>query len=513
MLNAYKDQLFTLIKSLSKAEKRNFKLYATRNQSSSDIKFIQLFDVLDRLDEYDEDSILKKLPDTKKRHLSNLKRHLYKQILTSLRLIHIAKNIDIQIREQIDFARILYGKGMYMQSLKILDRIKRIADEHHQDILHLEILEFQKLIEARHVTRSRSIENKMERLLNESILRSSVTLTSNRLSNLNIQIQGWYIQHGHIKNEKDIAEVDAFFQENVPDDQLLLDPTFFEKANLYQAHYWRSYILLDFDSCIQRASQWVNLFTIHPQMREKDPDLYVRALYYLLTAYYLRGKTEPFKHYLIEMDNYWQNKKKQLNANSKMIVFTYLNLSRLNEMILTSNYEGGLLLERKILREVRKLDAYMDNQRILLFYYKLAGLQFACGHFDKAIDHLNAVINHKDAQLQEELFINTRILYVLCLFEQGKFDLLDYQLTAVRRAVRQAKESSQVRVLLIQGLRELLKAPLQDHPSILQKLYSALEQLAAVPYEQKAFLFLLPLHWVKSRQLGCYVSQLNGIKV
>ena len=155
MLNTQKDQLFLLIKSLTKAEKRNFKLYANRIQGGNQLKFIQLFDAMDRLVEYDEEQLLKRIEDTEKKQLPNLKRHLYKQLLISLRLIHIEKNIDIEIREQIDFARILYGKGMYMQSLKILDRISKIAYDHHQDLLHLEILEFQKFIEARHITRSR----------------------------------------------------------------------------------------------------------------------------------------------------------------------------------------------------------------------------------------------------------------------------------------------------------------------------------------------------------------------
>ncbi|MCB0260334.1 MAG: hypothetical protein KDE62_11550, partial [Calditrichaeota bacterium] len=132
MFSTQKDQLFSLIKSLTKAEKRSFKLYANRFQSGTDSKFIQLFDVIDRLAEYDEQEVLKRLPEVKKRHLPNLKRHLYKQVLTSLRLIYIQKNIDIQIREQLDFARILYGKGMYMQSLRMLDRIKKIAVDHHQ---------------------------------------------------------------------------------------------------------------------------------------------------------------------------------------------------------------------------------------------------------------------------------------------------------------------------------------------------------------------------------------------
>ena len=94
--STHSDQTFTLIKSLTKAEKRNFKLYATRIQSKEELKFVQLFEVIDKISQYDEEVILKRLPDIKRRQLPNLKRHLYKQILSSLRLIHIQKNADIR---------------------------------------------------------------------------------------------------------------------------------------------------------------------------------------------------------------------------------------------------------------------------------------------------------------------------------------------------------------------------------------------------------------------------------
>ena len=72
--------LFQLIKSLEKAEKRHFKLYINRSSGNEDLKIVRLFDALDKLDEYDEKSLLKKLPGTEKRQLYNLKTHLYKQI-------------------------------------------------------------------------------------------------------------------------------------------------------------------------------------------------------------------------------------------------------------------------------------------------------------------------------------------------------------------------------------------------------------------------------------------------
>ncbi len=112
-----KDNLFVLIKSLSKSEKRQFKLYVGRLGVNEDSKFLTLFNILDKLPTYDEDVIFKK-SFVKKQQLSNLKAHLYKQILISLRLNPSHQNIRIQIREQLDFATILIIKDYINKVLK-----------------------------------------------------------------------------------------------------------------------------------------------------------------------------------------------------------------------------------------------------------------------------------------------------------------------------------------------------------------------------------------------------------
>ena len=81
------DNLIKLIQSLSKAEKRSFKLYANRNSSTpEELKFLQLFDFIDKTSNYSDEVALAKLTEIKKSQLSNIKAHLYKQLLTSLRL-------------------------------------------------------------------------------------------------------------------------------------------------------------------------------------------------------------------------------------------------------------------------------------------------------------------------------------------------------------------------------------------------------------------------------------------
>ena len=164
---AQSEQLFTIIKSLTKAEKRNFRLYVQRLQSNEDVLYVRLFDILDKAEEYDEGEVLEKMGDIPKPQFVNIKRHLYTQVLKSLRLIF--ENIEsIKVREQIDFAHILYSKGLYLQAFKLLDRVKEMLPEGGHDLLRLEIIEFQKFIEERHITRSRKTQGKVESLLVES---------------------------------------------------------------------------------------------------------------------------------------------------------------------------------------------------------------------------------------------------------------------------------------------------------------------------------------------------------
>jgi hypothetical protein len=144
MPNRTADELFQLIKTLEKGEKRNFKLYVTRNAASDDLKIIQLFDALDHAEVYDEESILKKNTSIHKQQLSNLKAHLYRQILSSLRLIRIDQSIDIQLHEQLDYARILYNKGLYHQSLRLLQKIKELAKSNNQITYWVQALFFEK---------------------------------------------------------------------------------------------------------------------------------------------------------------------------------------------------------------------------------------------------------------------------------------------------------------------------------------------------------------------------------
>jgi hypothetical protein len=503
MLNTQKDQLFLLINSLSKAEKRNFRLYATRIQSGKEVKFIQLFDAIDKLDEYDEQAILKRLSKVKKRHLPNLKRHLYKQILTSLRLIHIQKNIDIQIREQIDFARILYGKGMYMQSLRILDRIKHIAIEHHQDLLHLEILEFQKLIETRHITRSRSVEHKMDELLGESEIRCKITFHSHFLSNINIKVHGWYIDHGHAQTPEEHQAIAAFLNKELSSAprNITRHETFFERVNLNQVNLWYHYIRQDYTKAEEQAKEWVNQFSQDEQMQVKDPDLYMRGLYYLLVFLFINGDTKEHTYYLDHFNNYVKTAEVYLNTNSKMVSSFYLNLSRINNLFLKGDYKSAADLIPAIESAIQIYQHHADPYRILLFSYKFAWIHFALGQFEQAQDYLKEIVLVKSSILREELYYFASLLQLLCFYENKDYDVMMYHLSSMRRSMGRSHNTDPVLKSSTTFLKKLGESPESEALHLFQQYQQEFNKFINSVNKKSVLYLNIPL-WIKSRIQG-----------
>jgi len=153
MANRFTDTLFQLVHSLEKSEKRHFKLYIKRSSAKEDLKIIQLYDALDKMHEYDERLLLKKMPDITKTQLANLKNHLYKQLLASLRLLKSHDNVDLQLSEHLDNARLLYNKGLKIQSLRILEKAKELARTNQKFNTLVQILSLEKKIETLHITR------------------------------------------------------------------------------------------------------------------------------------------------------------------------------------------------------------------------------------------------------------------------------------------------------------------------------------------------------------------------
>ena len=316
MPNRSNDILFQLIKSLQKSEKRHFKLYIKRNSNNDDLKIIHLFDVLDKLEEYDEKSILKKLPSIQKIQLANLKSHLYKQILSSLRLLKTTDNIDLQLSESLDFARLLYNKGLKLQALKILEKAKELARANQKFNSMAQVISLEKKIETLHITRS-SID-RTEILTKEALDISGHIDRVTRLSNLTLMLYRWYVQYGHARNEEDEKDIKAYFKSNVPPSENAVNG-FYEKLYFYQSYCWYAFIRQDFLMYYRYSQKWMNLFEEDKLMIAVETGHYVKGMHNLLNAMFDLRYFSKFELIL--------HKLPKLILRISMIIFGYTHLS------------------------------------------------------------------------------------------------------------------------------------------------------------------------------------------
>lgn len=326
LVNQEKNSLFVLIKSLSKSEKRQFNLYVGRLGGNVDAKFFSLFKFLDKLKVYDEKVVLKSNIVTKQQ-LSNLKAHLYKQILISLRLNPAHKNIRIQVREQLDFATVLYQKGLYKQSLKLLDKAKTLALENEEKNSAYEIVELEKIIETQYITRS--ISSRADELSIQAKNLSQLNVIASKLSNLSLQLYSHLLKNGYVKNNEELQFLENYFTDRLPKYKFE-KLGFREKLWLYKSHLWYSFLAQDFLKSYKYANKWVNLFYENKKFIELHPVFYLKGKNYLMEASFFVKNSSKFKKELHFFEQEILHNKIPLNTNTELLIFQYYYANQLH---------------------------------------------------------------------------------------------------------------------------------------------------------------------------------------
>lgn len=495
MANHQKDFLFVLIKSLSKSEKRQFKIFASRLETSSNTKFIELFNILDKSDAYDEKLILKS-GIIKKVQLSNLKSYLYKQILVSIRLNIPSQNMRYQIREQIDFATILYNKGLYRQSLKILDKTKILALENDEKLMAYEIVEFEKLIESQYITRS--IQGRADELVVQAKELNYRNTISSKLSNLSLQLYGIMLKTGYVKTDAEYIYIDDYFRKHISKfDQSKFG--FREKYWFYNANLWRSFLVQDFLSCYKYALKWVTLFYDTPSMIYLNPVFFLKGNHYLLESLYMLKYKSKFKKYLVLLEETTKDPRFPVNDNIASLSFLYLYNNKLNFHILEGTFIESEYLIPEILAKLKTHSEHLDEHHEMLFYYKIASIYFGTEKYAECILYLEKIINNKNLSMREDLMCFSRLLCLIAHYELGKDYYLENQLKNTYKFLLKMNDLHEVQKEIIKFLKSLNSIYPTDIKKEFVKMRVRFIELEKNTYEKRAFLYLDIISWLESK--------------
>lgn len=496
MPNKSSEPVFQLIKSLTRSEKRHFRLFTSRPGATEDLKFLQLFDAFDALDGYDEAQVLALVPALKRVQLANLKANLYRQVLSSLRVYHAGQNPDIQLHEQLDYARVLYNKGFYQQSLRMLERVKQAARQVEMPHIVLLALDFEKLIESQYITRS--LDDRAESLTTEAADTVAHLTNLHALSNASLRLYGLYLKAGHARNRADHERITAFFRASLPaiEDR---QGGFFERLYFYQAHVWYHTLNQDFRASYRYAQKWVNLFEAAPPMKDLQAMLYIKGLHNLLAALYNLLYYSKFMQVLRTLEDFAANQTRRSSPNTEILLFQYIYTNKINAYFLEGRFTEGLAIIPELLEQLDHFKPQLDTHRTLVFYYKIASLYFGSGRPREAISYLTLIIQHKDLSLREDLQCFARILNLIAHYEAGDDASLDYQIRSVYHFLGKMNDQQPMQVEIFRFLRRVgTITPPQVREAFID-LRDKLLLIAANPYESRPFLYLDIISWLESK--------------
>jgi hypothetical protein len=504
MANRSTDILFQLVKSLEKSEKRHFKLYIKRSSAKEDLKIIQLFDALDKLPEYDEKLLLKKLPFVTKPQLANLKTHLYKQLLASLRLLKTAENTDLQLSEHLDHARVLYNKGLKLQSLKILERAKEIAKSNSKFNFLAQLISLEKKIETLHITRS-SLEKTLVLTSEATDISGHISRVS-QLSNLALLLYRWYVKNGHARNEQDQASLREFFKNNLPEDADKITD-FYERLYLYQSYSWYYYIRQNFLEYYRYSQKWIDLFEREPLMVGVELGHYVKGMHNLLNALFDLRHYERFQKVLHDFEFFANSPVAKQHDNFRIHTFIYINGAKINWHMMTGTFREALEMIPSLEEKLEEYSLYIDKHRILVFNYKFANLYFGSGDYARSIDYLQEII-HDHLDLRYDLQCYARLLHLMAHYELGNYEIIESLIKSVYRFMARMKNLTVVEEEMFRFLRKSFAISPRKLKPELEKFLYKIKHLEKNPYETRSFAYLDIISWLESKVMEKPMSEI-----
>jgi hypothetical protein len=453
---------------------------------------VQLFDALDKMKDYDEEELLRKNESIHKQQLSNLKAHLYDQILSSLRIVKQNENIDLQIHEQLDHAKILYNKGLYIQSLRLLDKIKTLTKQNNQVTFLLQVLFLEKKIESLHITRS--MQDRAKQLSDEIDEANEQLALIAKTSNLSLQLYGWYIQHGHARDQDDRITLDALMQDPILEKVKSVNG-FYERLYQYQCYCWYGFITQDFLMHYRYAQKWVDLFEQHDNMQLIESAQYIKGLHNLISAHFDLKNIDKFKETISLLEQFSETPIVLNNKNNLIQSFVYLYIGKINQHFLEGTFSEGLAMVPTMEEKLKEIEMYMDSHRVLVFYYKIACLYFGAGNAEKTIDYLNRIINWK-VNLRDDLQCYARLLHLIAHYELGNMEVVTYLSKSVFRFMAKMKNLGEVENVLFNFLRTTIQS---GKEASFQELLVKLKPLEKNKLESRAFMYLDIISWLESK--------------
>lgn len=403
--NKRTDDLFQLVKSLSKNEKRYFRLFS--NMQEGEKNYLELFDALDKLEDYDEKIFTAK--NKGKSFLKNLawrKHHLYDTILSSLEVYH--NSPDSEIYSLMHRAEILYEKTLFKQSLKVLAKAKTLAQKNETFTLLLEILRFEELNAIKLTDSAKQVDIAKE-------IAETHRLYANAIEHKNMLNEIYALHHttGFFRNKKDEEKIAHIVKSKLwKDDSMAF--TIKAKRYYYYARFIYSFMKGDTAMGYENSRKSAETFFNNPEQITLNPQIYLNALNALLYCCSAMQRHDE----MIGFIKRFKESKKYFNK-SHMGSAILLSYHELDYYIITGKIQDGFGAAKQIERELEENESALSSLEKTGLLINLSMMYFLNEKYRETLALLNRVSDEPVLDSRADMDGGVRIFYIIVHYERG----------------------------------------------------------------------------------------------
>jgi len=504
------DDLFTLIQSLEKQEKRYFKLYAGRSGTSQNHNMVNLFNEIDKQKEYNEERIKKKFKDQsfiKQFHVA--KNRLYQAILKSMVAYYSESSTEGKLQRLIHQAEILYEKGLQVQCKKRLEKAKKIAIEEEAflyvlRILQLEVLFFDELTQVEKL-KSQSLEGYQIGIKIIERYRNFMDFNMMRT-----KLNEFLIQ----KKAGGSVKIDELFNKTelnlLKDESSALSFTALQRQLVINSIYYR--LNGEMQKSLYYRKRLVEVF------ENNAPKIAGGARSYITGLNNLLGIQLSLKYFneALETINKIENLKKE----------TYFKLTeQRNFEIALRIYNGKYSIYMqtnniiKAIETLDELEQFVTEKfdQIPKTYHLILPYFVAISYFFK-LDYQNAtnwfhkLLNHHAIDTSEEIHTHTRLLNLLCYSQMKNQSLFESFYKSTERYLKTKKVQHKYVKAIMKNLKKIHK--IYDKKELKKQwlnFKTEIEELNVIKVEQVGIHNLRLLDWIEctlnNKQLHIVLNQ------
>lgn len=456
-----KGNLFSLIHSMTKSEKRYFKRYSQLQKPDSNL--VRLFDTMDKAKTFDEIDLNGSFQDeVSDKGLIVLKRNLQLLILKVLRNYHDKISVEAEIHHLILNIEILWKKGLFDLCEANILKAKQLATKHESHHSLVIISDWERRLV---LSKYGPGDGRLSKVIAEQHAATTGVQEISKYWTLLAETAGF-------SNSRE--ESQSFQQKSVVAHD--------EKTGSIKAEILKNHVLFsqhmvkgELSKSELYVDKIIHILESHPEKVSEDPEQYATSLGNKATILLFQKRwkeaAELFQTLRDIPNNYKLRRKEDFSVRT--ICRSYnLELEMYRDK---KDAEKGieLLNSVKIFLETHAKAIPKDYH--ILFWFQFANIYFSKKEYSKSLEWVNRILEERPGE-RSGILVYARILHLILHYEVGNIMFIQYAIDSHRRFLKKYKLSGKISQYLLSFFKKLTNIPETEKPQLFELLRQFIEE-------------------------------------